>query len=130
MIPRLGRHDEAHLVVTAGADQGGVGGQAVAGGDDLHLRVISAKAGDQSLGGVAFTVVLLGPVAVANRFGHQGNDFGMVRMRQDGCQELVVVRDAAVAVVFDQAVGAVDRLGAEVFGAVKGQQVVPLVKDE
>jgi hypothetical protein len=63
-----------------------------------------------------------------DRFGHQGDDFLVTGTDQRGTQQLMMVGDLAVGMVFFQASGAVDLWGREKLDAVQGQQIMAIQK--
>ena len=84
-------------------DVGGIGTQRVLGDDALEMRVILAKRGNETLGGMAFTIIFLRTVLLHNRFGHERTHFPNVRMDNGGAQHRVIRGDGAVAVDLVQA---------------------------
>ena len=77
----------------------GIGTEAVFGDDHLEVGVIVTQLDDQSLGGMALTVVFLAAIVLHNRFGHQRNHFAPVGVNKGNAQHLVAIGDGAVAVM-------------------------------
>ena len=78
--------------------------------------------------GVAFAVVFRFAILFEDRFGHQGDDFLVTGTDQRGTQQLMMVGDLAVAMVFFQAQGAMDLWGREKLDAIQGQQIMAIQK--
>ena len=75
-------------------------------------------------GGISLAVILGLAVLLDDRLGCQRDDFLEVGMDQGGSQQLMVIGDAAVAMVLHQTRGAMDLGGGEITGAVQRQQVM------
>src|SRR5712691_4115274 len=88
--------------------------------------MIPAQSREKTLGRVAFAVVLGLTILLEDRFGHQRDDFAEVRMHQHGSQQLVVVRDGAVALPLLQTVGAVNLLRGEIPRTIEGEEIMAL----
>jgi hypothetical protein len=61
-----------HVVLLQGLNMRGIRTEAIFGDDDLEMRVILTKLGDEALGRVAFTVIFLGAILFDNRLGIRG----------------------------------------------------------
>mgnify|MGYP007023838319 FL=1 len=72
------------------------------------MRMVLAKLRQKPFQGVAFAVVFRFAVLLEDRFGHQGDDFLVTGTDQRGTQQLMMVGDLAVGMVFFQALGAMD----------------------
>jgi hypothetical protein len=81
----------------------GIRTQAVFGDDQFQVRVVLAQLGDQTLGRMAFTIVVLRAIVLDNRFGHQRNHFVLIGVNESRPQHLVAVGHGAVSLMGFQA---------------------------
>src|SRR5947209_7325999 len=88
--------------------------------------MILAKRREKPLGRMALAVVLGVAVLLEDRLGHQRDDFAEVRMHQHSSQQLMVVRDGAIAMPPFQTVRAMDLLRREIPRTIEGEQVVAI----
>src|SRR5712691_10161123 len=130
MVAGLGTQNEADVLLTQEPDQRCLRRQAVPRSNHRQVGVVAAKGRKKPLGRVQLAVVLDLSVGLANRLGTQRNHFGPIEMDQHPRQQLVVVGNRPVAVMFLQAMGTVNLVGAEVLTAVEGKQVVSLEERE
>ena len=72
------------------------------------MRMILAELRQKPFQGVAFAVIFRFAVLFEDRFGHQGDDFLVTGTDQRGTQQLMMVGDRAVAMVFFDALRAMD----------------------
>jgi len=122
--------DVTHTGVGQVAEVGSVGAQSVLDDNDRQVGMLLAKAFQPAARGVAFAIILGGAVLLDDRLGRQRDDLLEVGMHEGSAQHLVMIGDAAAAMVLDQARRALDLAGGKIAGAVQGQQVRAVEKDE
>ena len=88
------------------------------------MGMLLAKSLQPSAGGISLAVILGLAILLDDRLGRQRDDFLEVGMDQSGSQQLMVIGDAAAAMVLHQTRGAMDLGGGEITGAVQRQQVM------
>src|SRR5262245_24783912 len=71
MIPFFDTQDIAQTVCTQRLDVGGIRTQTVFSDDELEVGMILAQLGHKALGGIAFTIIFLGAIAIHDRLGHE-----------------------------------------------------------
>ena len=124
VVSRLHAQDETDVVVPEVFDVGTVGGQGILDDNRSEMGMVLPEFGDEPLGGVAFTVVLVVSVLPGDHLGCQRNDDVGVGMDKGTAHHLVLVCPGSVPVVPYTAGGTMDFPGTEITGPVKGQQVM------
>jgi hypothetical protein len=83
-------------------DVGCMGTQPVVGHDTLEGRVVRTPLGHEALGRVAFTILVARAIWLDQGFWHPGNHGTLVRMDDRCAQQLMRIRDRAVALDLGQ----------------------------
>ena len=124
VVTRLHAQDETDVVVPEVFDVGTIGGQGILDDNRPEVGMVFPEFGDEPLGGVAFTVVLVVSVLPGDHLGSQGNDNPGVGMDKGTAHHLVLVGPGSVPVVPDTTGGTMDLFGTVIAGSIKGQQVM------
>ena len=96
MVIGLGYQDKGHAGSFETVNEGLLGIQAVGGNDELELWVGTAQFADKPFGGIDFTVLLLGTVAVGNRLWSQWDDLADAGAYNYRLQDLVLIAHMAI----------------------------------
>ncbi len=124
VVSRLHAQDETDVVVPEVFDVGSIGGQGILDDNRPEMGMVFLEFGDEPLGGVALTIVLVGPILPGDHLRCQRNDNFGIRMDKGPAHHLVLVGSGSVPVVLDTAGGTMDLFGTVVAGPIKGQQVM------
>lgn len=102
--------------------------QAVFGDDALAVWVVLAQCDNQACGGMAFTIIVVRPIVLPDRFRHQGNHGTPVGMDERGAHHLRRIGDRTVAMHRVHTRGTVNGRGGTIPRAIEGSEVVAIKK--
>src|SRR5437588_693726 len=128
MIAFFDPEEIAKIMGLQGLNVRGIGTQTVFGHDELEVWVVLAQLGNKAFGGVTFTIILVRPIMLHDRFGHERNHFTHVRMDDRCAQHLMRIRDRPIAMHLVQTRGTVNSRRGKIPRAIEGQEVVALEK--
>ena len=118
----FGHQNKGHSLLLACVDEGLFGKQAVTADDKWQFGMGFAQLHQKPFGGIDFTILFFGSVAVGNPLRGKGQHLLHVRMHDNRLDDVMMIAHTAV-LFLSQTPGAVDMLGTEVLGPVDGNQV-------
>jgi hypothetical protein len=124
MIAFFDPEEIAKIVGLEGLEMRGMGTQTVFGDDELQVGGVVVQLGHQAFGGIAFTIIVVHPIWLHNRFRQQRNHGASVRMHNGGPQHLRKIGDRTGAVNFLQTRWTVNRLGGKIPRPIESQSIV------
>jgi hypothetical protein len=102
--------------------------EAVVGDEACAGWVILAQCDHKAFGGMTFTIIVVRPIVLPDRFRHQGHHGTHVGMDACGAQHLRRIRDRTVALHRVHTRGAVHGRGGKIPRAIEGEEGVAIKK--
>jgi hypothetical protein len=122
MIAFFDAENRVKPMILQGLNMRGVGTQALFGDNTLEVRMVLTQLGNEALGGLPFTIIVVRPIVLHNRFRHQGHHGAHVWMDNRRASHLMMIRHAPVAVDLVQTRCTVHRRGGKIPRPIERQQ--------
>ena len=124
VIAWFGAQDKAQVMILEVFDMGAIGGQGILDDNGLEVGMFLTEGCDEALGGIAFTIVFVGPVLLVDHLGSKWKNDGAVGMNEGPGKHLVLIGGAPITMMFLTAGRTLDLFGGIIPRTVHGKEVI------